>query len=158
MAQEKLDRLLAEAGPLDDGILEIIDIVGRPTEWAVRFNALDVLVTHLPDVGLIGFSTVIDGPDDSISGPVFRALLAANALWPKNGGLRFALGSAANSIEVSILQPDHDITAADIARLCRTVAETAASWSLLLSGAVPPPPDPTESTIPDPFNPDLIRL
>lgn len=158
MDNARLGLLLAEAGPLDDGILEVVDIAGSSRQWAVRFRDIDLLATNLPDAGLVSLSTVIPGPPAAAAEQAYRALLAANALGPRNGGLRYALASDQNHVEVSLLLAAASLVPADLARHCRTVAETAAAWSLLFSGAVPDLPTQADAAIPDPFNPDIIRL
>jgi Tir chaperone protein (CesT) family len=150
-----LRSLISDAGPLDDLILEIAELAEDGAGWVVRFEHVDVRVENLEKHHKIGFSAVIAGPDAASAPAAFRALLAANVLWRQNGGLRFALGSSDNLVELSIELADAGVTTRDIAAYCRGLAEHAATWSLIFQGLVSVGDDPG---IPADFNAEFIRL
>lgn len=155
MENAQFTQLVAEAGPLDDKILEITELAEEGAGWVARFEQIDVRIENLTQSKKIGFSVAFDGPTEDQAAEFFRAMLAANALWRDNGGLRFALGSDDNLIELSIELPILEVTARDIAIYCRGLAEHAATWMLILHGQVDIENEPELS--PD-FNSDFMRL
>ena len=83
-------------------------------------------VENLTEARKIGFSVAFDGPGEDLAADFFRAMLAANALWRQNGGLRFALGSDDNLIELSVELAAAAVTARDIALYCRALGDKSA--------------------------------
>ena len=155
MENAQFTQLVAQAGPLDDKIMEIAQLAEEGAGWVARFEQIDVRIENLIEARKIGFSVAFDGPAEDLAADFFRAMLAANALWRQNGGLRFALGSDDNLIELSVELAAADVTARDIALYCRGLAEHAATWMLILQGQVGTE---DEGGISPDFNPDFIRL
>jgi hypothetical protein len=155
MDDARLRQLISEAGPLDDKIQEVVELQEDGAGWVIRFQHVNVRVENLPKFNKIGFSAVLDGPQEDHATAAFRAMLAANVMWRLNGGLRFGIGSSDNLVELSIELADVGVTARDIATYARGLAEHTATWALIFQGRVRVP---EEGAVAPEFDADMIRI
>jgi hypothetical protein len=136
MNNESIAAIIAESGPLDDGILSVVGLEESEGQWLIRFENFDVIVDNLPEFGKLVFSILIDGPSEGNEVEVHRAMLAQNGLWRETGGVRIALAGNNGAIEISIDIPSALATSALVATTAVGLGNFAASWSLILRGSV----------------------
>ncbi|MDO6966488.1 type III secretion system chaperone [Rhizobium alvei] len=136
MDNETIAAIIAESGPQDEGILSVVALEDSEGQWLIRFENYDVIVDNIPELGKLFFSILIDGPTADKEADAFRAMLAQNGLWRETGGVRIALAGNNGAIEISIDIPAALATSAIVARTAAGLGNVAASWSLILRGAV----------------------
>lgn len=136
MQNDTLAQIIGEIGPLDGDIRAIYDMQDDGVGWAIRYEPVDIRIENRPDAGAVAISVLIGGPKGELAPDIFRALLAANALWRDNGGLRFALASTEDHIEISITLRHSEVTPQSLVSYARGMARHAMNWSALFTGNV----------------------
>jgi hypothetical protein len=127
---EGIDRLLAEAGGLDDDILAVTKTDGG---WAIRFEDVDVLAEWDAQRSRLVMSTLIGTPPPERAAEVMEALLSYNALWNQTGGITMALtGPGGDALQFADLAGDA-IAARQVAVVSVNLAERARIWRSFLA-------------------------
>ena len=126
MQAEQLDRLVSEAGPLDESIIACLRTPDGA--HAVRFEDFDVLVENDEARDCLVLSSEVGAPSASRAASVYETLLCYNLLWRETGGLKLALtgrgGSVVLLVEIAAGQAD----ARTLATVAVNLAERARIW------------------------------
>ena len=126
LSADELNRVLAEVGPLDDAILEVVGT--DPDTWLVRFETVDVELEYDGPGGRLVFTVAIGTPSEANRLRIYEALLLYNVIWRDTGGLRMALsGPGAGALQIADLA-DADIDPRRIVLVAVNMAERALLW------------------------------
>lgn len=136
MDNETIAAVIAESGPLDEGILGVVGIENAEGKWLIRFENYDIIVDNVPEHGKLVFSIIIDGPAAGTEADAYKAMLAQNGLWRETGGVRMALAGDNSAIEISIDIPAALVTANIVAATATGLGNFGAAWTQILGGQV----------------------
>ena len=133
MEDIEFDRLMSEAGPLDDKILACTRTPDGT--YALRFEEVDVLVERDEDRNRIALSVEIGAPRASRALEVYETLLSYNLLWRETGGVRMALTGRKGSVVQFVDLTGSEINARTIATVAANLASLTDIWRAFLQSA-----------------------
>jgi hypothetical protein len=123
---EQIDHLLAEAGNLDDQILE----ARKDSEggWTIVFDSLEIGVEYDDEEGRLVMTGGIGRPWPEDRAKVYQLLLSYGFLWRDTGSVRAALAGPDGEAVLVADAFDANLTPRGLASMLAAFAERVAIW------------------------------
>lgn len=96
MQPAEFDGLMAELGPLDDAVVNVVR--DEDTRWIVRVDDVDVSLDLEPESGVVRLSTEIGVPAQSKRGMLYEQLLVYNMAGQGTGDVVMALSAPGGTV------------------------------------------------------------
>lgn len=147
MDSEALDRLVAEAGSHEEGILASVRTADGA--HAIRFEDADVIAEWDGARNRLVLSSEIGSPPPGRAAHVYETLLSYNLLWRETGGLRMALTGPKGIVLQLVDLAGPEIEARTVAIVAANLAQRTVIWRAFLESegsdvAAPAPPNTSE--------------
>lgn len=127
---EDINAIIAEVGPLDDGIAEVLRL--GPDTWAIRFAAADIQLEFDERMDRLMLSVDIGTIAAARRQSITEALIALSLLWRQTGGLRFGLSGPESPAFLMVDLAGGEITAKQIAIVASNLADRSIGWRAFL--------------------------
>lgn len=151
MSALSVEALLAEAGPLDESIEQIVESEALPGKaWAMSRDGQWIFLEQLEDTDLLFLRAPMEiprPPQGEVPAQFYAFLLRYSTLCSQNGG--FSMGLDEDGADAQLMMPVNltALTAQEFVRQLRVFAERLAVWQQEISKLVQAPSEESRGSV-----------